>query len=168
MYAFPIKRTKHMATPRVPDNSASPVLLDVLLIRLAGEVYALPSAGVREVVRYRDYTPVPGAPPTLPGILNQRGTIMPVVNVYPLLGLDTPPITRATRLVMLTHQEIDLALLVEAVLDLAALPPAALDLPPAALDPARARFLRGMAQIEQQPVALLDLDELIAGLRAWE
>ncbi|HRC77080.1 MAG TPA: hypothetical protein PLO33_15475, partial [Kouleothrix sp.] len=37
-----------------------------------------------------------------------------------------------------------------------------------ALDPARARFLRGLATFEQQPVALLDLDELIAGLRAWE
>ena len=40
---------------------------------------SLPSASVREVVRYRDYTPVPGAPPSLPGILHQRGTIVPVV-----------------------------------------------------------------------------------------
>ncbi|HNP71108.1 MAG TPA: chemotaxis protein CheW [Kouleothrix sp.] len=150
-----------------PDNSTAPQL-DVLLFRLAGEVYALPSACVREVIRYRDYTPVPGAPATLPGILNQRGVVVPVVDIYPLLGLSAPPASRATRLVMLSHQEIDMALLVEAVLDLAALPPAALEPPPPALDPARARFLRGLATFEQQPVALLDLDELIAGLRAWE
>lgn len=155
-----------MATPGAPDSPAPP--LDVLLIQLAGELYALPSSGVREVIRYRAATPVPGAPPILPGILNQRGVILPVVSVYPLLGLTPPPATRATRLVILAHQEIDLALLVEAVLDLSTLPVTAIDLPPAALDPARARFLRGVAQIEQQPVALLDLDELIAGLRAWE
>ncbi|MFN8476413.1 MAG: chemotaxis protein CheW [Kouleothrix sp.] len=38
-------------------------------------MFALPSNSVREVLRYRAYTPVPGAPPMLPGILNQRGVI---------------------------------------------------------------------------------------------
>jgi purine-binding chemotaxis protein CheW len=83
-----------------------------------------------------------------------------------LLGLDVVPVTRAARLVIVAHQEIDMALLVESVLDLAALPADTLQALPAALDPARARFLRGIAEYEQQPVALLDLDELIAGLRA--
>jgi purine-binding chemotaxis protein CheW len=84
----------------------------------------------------------------------------------PLLGLEICPITRATRLVFTSHQDIDMALLVEAVLDLAALPADTVEPLPAALDPARARFLRGIARHEQQPVALIDLDELIAGLRA--
>ncbi len=140
--------------------------IDVLLLRLAGELYGIPSASVREVVRYRAYTPVPGSPPSLPGILSQRGTILPVVELRPLLGLVIVPVTRAARLVIVTHQEIDMALLVEAVLDLAALPADTLQPLPAALDPARARFLRGIARHEQQPVALIDLDELIAGLRA--
>ena len=140
--------------------------IDVLLLRLAGELYGIPSASVREVVRYRAYTPVPGSPPSLPGILSQRGTILPVVELRSLLGLAMVPITRSARLVIVAHQEIDMALLVEAVLDLADLPADTLQPLPAALDPARARFLRGIAQYDQQPVALIDLDELIAGLRA--
>jgi chemotaxis signal transduction protein len=36
---------------------------------------------------------------------------------------------------------------------------------PAALDPARARFLSGVARHDEQPLGLLDLNELIAGLR---
>jgi purine-binding chemotaxis protein CheW len=68
--------------------------------------------------------------------------------------------------VVVAHQDIGMALSVEAVLDLAELPADTLEPLPAALDPARARFLRGIARHEQQPVALLDLDELIAGLRA--
>ena len=140
--------------------------IDVLLLRLAGELFGIPSASVREVVRYRAYTPVPGSPPSLPGILSQRGTILPVVELRSLLGLAMVPITRSARLVIVAHQEIDMALLVEAVLDLADLPADTLQPLPAALDPARARFLRGIAQHDQQPVALIDLDELIAGLRA--
>ena len=141
-------------------------MIDVLLIELAGELYGIPSASVREVLRYRAYTPVPGAPPALPGILSQRGTILPVVELRPLLGLEIAPVTRATRLVFVAYQDIDMALLVEAVLDLAALAADTVEPLPAALDPARARFLRGIARHEQQPVALIDLDELIAGLRA--
>jgi purine-binding chemotaxis protein CheW len=140
--------------------------LDVLLIELNGELYALPSASVREVIRYRDYTPVPGAPAVLPGILNQRGTILPVVDIARLLGLQTPPPTRATRLIAASHNEIDMALLAERVYDLVELSAAAIDPLPTALDPARARYLRGVVRYADQPVALLDLDELISGLRA--
>jgi purine-binding chemotaxis protein CheW len=154
------------ASSSTEKDTAAPATIDVLLLRFAGELYGVPSASVREVVRYRAYTPVPGAPPSLPGILSQRGTILPVVELRPLLGLAIAPLTRAARLVIVAHQDIEMALLVEAVLDLAGLPADTLEPLPAALDPARARFLRGIARHEQQPVALLDLDELIAGLRA--
>lgn len=146
-----------------PTDAAT---LDVLLIQFAGELYALPSASVQEVIRYRVFTQVPGAPPVLPGILNQRGTILPVVDLPLLLGLESAPPTRATRLVVVSHNEIDMALLAERVLDLVELPATTIDPLPTALDPARARYLRGVVHYEDQPVALLDLNELIAGLRA--
>jgi purine-binding chemotaxis protein CheW len=154
------------ASSSVEKDTAALATIDVLLLRLAGELYGIPSVSVREVVRYRAYTPVPGSPPSLPGILSQRGIILPVVELRPLLGLAIVPVTRSARLVIVAHQDIDMALLAEAVLDLAALPTETLQPLPAALDPARARFLRGIASHEQQPVMLLDLDELIAGLRA--
>jgi purine-binding chemotaxis protein CheW len=154
------------ASSSTEKDTAALATIDVLLLRFADELYGVPSASVREVVRYRAYTPVPGAPPSLPGILSQRGTILPVVELRPLLGLEVAPLTRAARLVVVAHQDIGMALSVEAVLDLAELPADTLEPLPAALDPARARFLRGIARHEQQPVALLDLDELIAGLRA--
>jgi purine-binding chemotaxis protein CheW len=144
----------------------SPAMLSVLLVRLAGEQYAVPSDSVREIIRHRAFTPVPGAPPTLPGILNQRGTILPVVEMHSLLGLEPAPTTRATRIVIVAHADIEMALLVDAVIDLEALPADSVETVPAALDPARGRLLRGIAQHGGEIVALLDLDELIAGLRA--
>ena len=154
------------ASSSAENDIAALATIDVLLLRLAGELYGIPSASVREVVRYRAYTPVPGSPPSLPGILSQRGTILPVVELRQLLDLAIVPLSRAARLVIVAHQETDMALLAEDVVDLAVLPADMLQPLPAALDPARARFLRGIAQYEQQPVALIDLDELIAGLRA--
>jgi purine-binding chemotaxis protein CheW len=99
---------------RPTDNqNDAPAALDVLLVQLAGELFAIPSGNVREVIRYRPYTPVPGAPPTLPGILNQRGSILPMVDPHPLLGIESAPITRSSRLVIVSHADVDMALLVE-------------------------------------------------------
>jgi purine-binding chemotaxis protein CheW len=139
--------------------------LEVLLFRLERELYAVPSTTVREIMRYRPWTLVPGAPASLPGIISQRGLILPIVELRPLLGLEQAGITREARLVLLMHNDIGMALLVERVLDLVALPASTIEPVPSALDPARARFLRGVARHEDQPVGLLDLDELIAGLR---
>jgi purine-binding chemotaxis protein CheW len=139
--------------------------LDVLLFRLERELYAIPSPSVREVARYRPWTLVPGAPASLPGIISQRGMILPVVELHPLLGLEQADVTRAARLVIVVHNEIGMALLADAVLDLVLLPASAVEPVPSALDPARARFLRGVVQHADQTIGLLDLDELIAGLR---
>lgn len=137
----------------------------VLLIRLADEIYALPSVYVREVGRYRAFTPVPGAPPLIPGIISQRGVILPVVDLRLVLGMPTVETTRSTRLVTVVYEDIDMALLVDAVIDLAALPPDAFGQPPAGLDPARARFLRAVAFYDDQTVAMLNVGEIVAALR---
>lgn len=138
---------------------------NVLLIRLADEIYALPSSHVREVGRYRAFTPVPGAPPALPGIISQRGVILPVVDLRLVLGMPAVETTRSTRLVTVVYEDIDMALLVDAVIDLAAVPEDAFGQPPAGLDPARARFLRAVALHDDQTVALLDVGEIVAALR---
>jgi purine-binding chemotaxis protein CheW len=136
-----------------------------LLLRLGEEVYGVTGTCVREITRWHAPTTVPGAPPALPGIINQRGFVMPVVNVRPLLGLpdDTP--NRATRYVILQHEDVDIALIVDAVLDLLELQPATFQPLPAALDPQRARLLHALVRLDDQPVALIDLAALIATLR---
>ncbi|HWQ14528.1 MAG TPA: chemotaxis protein CheW [Roseiflexaceae bacterium] len=141
--------------------------MDVLLLRLDQEIYALPSSNVREVFRHRPITPVPGAPPALPGILNQRGAILPVIDPRLLLGLVQSPVTRSTRLVLASHEDVDVALLVDGVLDLVALSSDTVEAVPPALDPARARMIRGVARHDAMHVILLDLGELIAAVRDW-
>jgi purine-binding chemotaxis protein CheW len=164
-YGIPIA-SRMIYEPTTPiDQAEQRPDLNMLLCRLARELYAFPSASVREVARYRPWTPVPGAPAMLPGIISQRGMILPVVELRSLLGIDQAELTRAARLVIVIHDDIGMAVLVEAVLDLVAIADDAVEPVPSAIEPARARFLRGIIYYEGQPVGLLDLDELIAGLR---
>ena len=117
------------------------------------------------MARYRPFTPVPGAPPTLPGIISQRGMVLPVVEPRPLLGFAVTEATRSARFIIVVHHDVGMALLAEAVLDLVRLPARAVEPVPGSLNPEHARFLRGVAQRDEVPIGLLDLDEIITGLR---
>ena len=139
--------------------------LSLLLFRLADEHYTAPSSCVREILRYRPITGVPGAPPTLPGVLNHRGVILPVVDLRLVLGLPAQEQTRATRLVVVQYNDVDAALLVDAVLDLIILPVGAVDAVPAGLDPVRSALLRGVAQHDELTIGLFELEALTARLR---
>ena len=98
-------------------------------------------------------------------IISQRGLVLPVVDLRMALGLPAAPPDRATRLVIAQHEAADLALLVDAVVDLVALPAASLAPPPSALDPARARLLSAVARHGELPLGVVSLAALVAALQ---
>jgi purine-binding chemotaxis protein CheW len=136
----------------------------MLLVRLDQEIFALPSRHVREVMRYREPTIVPGAPAVFLGVINQRGTILPVVQTRMVFGFGEAPLSRANRMVVVAHEEFEAALLVDAVIDLVSLSQEGIDPVPGVLEPSRARLLRGIARWDEQPVALLEVSEFMLAL----
>lgn len=136
-----------------------------LVVRCGGELYAIASAAVREITRWRAPTPVPGAPALLPGIISQRGVVLPVIDLRLLLALPADPPDRAARLVICHHEPVDLALLVDSVEDLAQIGAADLAQPPAGLDPRRARLLAAIAHQADMPLAILDLAAIVAAVQ---
>ncbi|MBC8162631.1 MAG: purine-binding chemotaxis protein CheW [Roseiflexaceae bacterium] len=138
--------------------------LGFLVVEIGGERYGIPSANVREIVRHRPWTVVPGAPPTLPGIISQRGIILPIVDLRALLELPDVTLGRTARFVVVQHQDVDMALLVEMALDLTSIPVDTIE--HGVLNGARrGRAVRGLAHAEGLPLALLDLDAVVALLR---
>jgi purine-binding chemotaxis protein CheW len=138
---------------------------DYLIVRVGAERYALPGMAIREVARWRPPTPVPGAPLVLPGIISQRGVVLPAVDMRHLLGLEATEQDRASRFVIIRQEQIDVALMVDAALDLCHLTADDLVRPPAGLDPQRARLLGAVSQHEGQPLLVIDLAALVAALQ---
>jgi purine-binding chemotaxis protein CheW len=138
---------------------------DYLLARVGDEYCAILGSAIREVVRWRAPTPVPGAPAVLPGIISQRGLVLPVADLRLLLGFSATPPDRHTRLVIVQQGAVDLALLVDAALDLQRLTAEERATPPAGLNPARSRLLSAVAQPAGAPLLVLDLVALIAALQ---
>lgn len=65
--------------------------MQALLIPVAADWFALELRGVREVVAAPDPAPLPGAPEAVRGLINLRGTIVPLLDTAVLLGLGPMP-----------------------------------------------------------------------------
>lgn len=76
---------------------------------------AIPLTHVREVVRAVAFTPLPGAPPVIEGVIDVRGEVVPVVNLGSRLGLETTPVRPSQALVLVWTGERLVALRVDRV-----------------------------------------------------
>jgi purine-binding chemotaxis protein CheW len=101
--------------------------MEVLLFRVGDSPYLAPLASVSEVLMPATLRPVPGAPPLLLGLLNLRGTAMPVIDLRERLGLSPREgFSRGSRILRVaTHHEgsagADVGIAVDAVLRIAVL-----------------------------------------------
>ena len=73
--------------PPGPDHVRSAVPLRICLIALGGEFFAIDLRHVREVFELESITPVPGMPSALVGVANLRGTVVPLADLRPSLGV---------------------------------------------------------------------------------
>jgi len=72
---------------------------------LAGEKYAHPVGSIKEVLRYQEPSPIPGAPYDVDGILNIRGEVLTVISARKLMELPEDPRSEDSRIISIeTHQ----------------------------------------------------------------
>ena len=103
---------------RVP--SAAPHAAEVLEIAaftLANEQYAIETRYVREVIRLTDYTPLPGAPPFLIGVLNLRGEILALLDLRTFLGVAVRGVTDLARVFVLGDARAEFGVLADTALE---------------------------------------------------
>jgi purine-binding chemotaxis protein CheW len=105
------------------EETEQAVVLDLLVLQLGDESYAVPVERVREIVRLRPITPVPRVPKAVLGAVALRGEVVQVVDLRVRLALEERESTRESRLIIL-HGDDDrvAALLVDSVCDVLRVP----------------------------------------------
>jgi purine-binding chemotaxis protein CheW len=94
------------------------VEIEVLIFELEGLRFGVRSTCVREVVRAVALSQIPQAPPSLEGVLNLRGKVVPVLDVRKLLGFQAKAMDHADHLLVLQTEDFCLAIRVDRAIDL--------------------------------------------------
>jgi len=133
-----------------------------VLLTIASAHYAVLEAFVTELERIPKITLVPRVPVWVRGVTNLRGDVLSVVDMRTFLGLEpTSSLSARMLVVRLLTEEFSTGLLVDSVDRIVAVPADAITPPESSLEGPLAPYLRGMCVIEEQLVAVLDLDQLL-------
>jgi purine-binding chemotaxis protein CheW len=133
---------------------------------LAGEVHAIDILRVREIIEYDVLTRVPSMPPSVRGVINLRGRVVPVVDLAEQFGLAPVAITPRTCIVIVEAGSDDestvVGIITDAVLEVFDVAESALQPPPAFGTAVAAEYLDGLAETENRKfILLLNVDRAL-------
>ena len=149
-----------MAEKPVPGGSGRSGELQIVVCELADEHYGLDIAKVFEIIRHQPITPVPRAPAFVKGVINLRGRIIPVVDLRGRFGMAEAEPTKETRIVVAESSNTRVGLVVDSVSEVLLLALESVESPPDVAAGADAEYLRGIANLGDRLVLLLELDGL--------
>ncbi len=87
----------------------------LVVFNLGGEVYGVDIAVVREIIHIQPITRVPGTPHSVEGVINLRGSIIPVVDLRKRFQLDIVQRGKDTRIVVVSCRDQDIGVIVDSV-----------------------------------------------------
>jgi len=137
-----------------------------LTFHLAGEEYAVGILQIREIITYGTLTKVPHTPPSIRGVINLRGNVVPVVDLGRKFGLTASPVTDRTCIVIveanINENRTVTGVIADSVSQVISM--SENDILPAPAFGTRVRidFLRGMGKSGDKFVLVLDIDKVLS------
>jgi purine-binding chemotaxis protein CheW len=130
-----------------------------LTFRLGTEDYAIEVGYVHEIKSYAGITPIPNAPAHIKGVMNLRGTIVPVVDLRDRFNMPLIAYDKFTVIVVVSVLGKLSGIVVDAVTDLVSIGGQDIDPPPDLGADVDTSFIRGMAKTAERLAIVLDLEK---------
>jgi purine-binding chemotaxis protein CheW len=148
-----------------------------LTFKLGNEVFATDVAKVREVLDLTTITEIPRTPDFRAGVINLRGSVVPVVDLRLCFGMPKTESTRNTCIVvvevLLDGESIVIGALADSVEEVIDLEPEQIQPAPRIGTQIRTDFIKGMGKRDTGFIMILDIDRVfsvedLAGVRTQE
>ncbi len=147
-------------------NKQNDAIHQYLSFFLAGDKYAIGIVQVKEIIECPALTRVPGAPRSIRGVLNLRGSVVPVIDLAIAFGLVQTEITRRTCVIIveirLGGERAVIGVMADAVDQVLELKAAEIQPPPAFGPKVRIDCIEGMADSNGKFVVLLNIDSVLS------
>jgi len=113
-----ILKNRAIALAQEPEHkNVASAVCEIITFTLAAETYGIESAYVREVYQLKDFTPLPGVPPFIFGIINVRGQILPVVDLKKFFNLPEKGLGEMNKVIILSNGQMEFGIMADIVND---------------------------------------------------
>ena len=133
-----------------------------LTFNLGGELYGVDILQVQEIKGYTAVTRIPNMPAHIKGVLNLRGTIVPIIELRTKFGMPTIDYTTFTVIIVVVVRDKVMGLVVDAVSDVLNIDKKDMQPPPQLGAKVNVKFLSGIGKSGDKLVALLDMNCLLS------
>lgn len=157
---------EHHEKTEFEQNAASNHLSDQFLtFIMAGEEYGVDILTVQEIRGWESVTPIPNAPSHVKGVINLRGTIVPIIDLRLRFGLADVSYGPMTVVIVMKVESVRgkriMGIVVDAVSDVYSLSMQEVRGAPDLGDHVNTSYIKGLVNVDSKMVILLDINELL-------
>lgn len=134
----------------------------LVVFELAGESYGVDIGTVNTIIRMQEITEIPRSPEFVEGVINLRGSIIPVIDLKKRFRLPAGEETKASRIVVVEASGQMIGMVVDAVAETLRLPYDAIEPPSPIVTSVDSEYVRGVGKLENRLLILLDLDKVLS------
>jgi purine-binding chemotaxis protein CheW len=134
----------------------------LVVFNLGQEVYAVDIAMVKEIIQMLSITRVPGTPPSIEGVINLRGAVIPVVDLRKRFKLQAVERTKDTRIVIVTCRGQAVGIVVDSVAQVLRVPVDSIEASSNLFNENKQHYIQAIVKLAKQLVILLDMDHVLS------
>ena len=139
---------------------------ELISFKVGDQEYCVDIMAVREIRGWTPATPLPNAPPFVCGVINLRGTVLPVVDMAARLNLpQRDPMARSVIIVVWIDSQL-VGLLVDAVCDILTVPRQAMQATPDLATADVQTFVEALLTVEDRMIGVIRLDHILPPLQS--
>lgn len=132
----------------------------LIMFRLEGERYALDITHLKEIIKVPSILRVANASSEVLGLIDLRGSLLPVIDIRPALGLPPAEREEESRILILNGEGRDIGVLVDEVTEVVVMREDQIEPPPEQVAVAR-QYIRGIYRSNDQLAVLLRMDAIV-------
>jgi len=137
-----------------------------LTFELGGEVYAINILHIREIIEYGNLTEVPMVPDFISGVINLRGSVVPVIDLAIRFGKPATEITKRTSIVIIeitsAEQHLEIGVMVDIVNEVLEIDNDQIEPTPSFGASIRTDFIAGMGKVDGKFLIMLNVESVLS------
>lgn len=142
-------------------NDEDPTIREYVAFRLAEQDFCIDISAVREIRGWSPTTPMPRTPEYISGLINLRGTVIPILDLSLRFGFAQTETTPRHVIIVVQIQDQSVGLLVDGVSDILTVPASSLQpTPDVGSDPSRQFVSNVIASEDGRMIRLVDLAQI--------
>lgn len=133
----------------------------VVVFQLKDKEYAIPVERVKAIEKVLHITRVPNATNYIKGVINLRGVVTPIIDLRARFDLVEQEYTERTRIIIVSVNDMEVGLIVEAANDVIDIPIENIEPQPDVVGTEESEFITGVARINKRLLILINLEKVL-------